>query len=70
MTQRWIKSVRALIYVRPKGLITEELSVSQGGIQPLSLSIWKTKGMLKSCNNEVWQNLTQQFNEHEQVGYL
>ena len=37
---------------------------------PLSLSIQKTKDMLKSCNNEVWQNLTKQFNEHEQVGFF
>ena len=42
----------------------------RGEYIPLSLSIWETKGMLKSCNNEVWQNLTKQFNEHEQVGHL
>ena len=71
MTQRWIKSVWALTYVRLKGLITSHLSASQGGEYiPLFLSIWKTKGMLKSCNNEVWQNLTQQFNKHEQMGFL
>ena len=28
------------------------------------------KDMLKSCNNEVWQNLTQHFNEREQVGFF
>ena len=42
----------------------------KGEYIPLFLSIWKTKGMLKSCNNEVWQNLTQQFNKHEQMGFL
>ena len=31
MTQRWIKSVRALIYVRPKGLITEGVICITGG---------------------------------------
>ena len=36
----------------------------------LPLSIRKTKDMLKSCNNEVWQNLTQHFNEREQVGFF
>ena len=33
----------------------------RGECSPLSLSIRKTKDMLKSCNNEVWQNLTQQW---------
>ena len=42
----------------------------RGEYIPLSLSIRKTKDMLKSCNNEVWQNLTQHFNEREQVGFF
>ena len=37
---------------------------------PLSLSIQKTKDMLKSRDNEVWQNLAKHFNEHEQVGFF
>ena len=31
MTHQWTKSVRALIYVRPKGLITEGVICITGG---------------------------------------
>ena len=50
MTQRWIKSVWALTYVRPKGLITEGVICSPGGNTFLCLCRF---GKLMTCYNRA-----------------
>ena len=47
MTQRWIKSVWALTYVRLKGLITSHLSASQGGIHSFISVDLENQGHIK-----------------------